>query len=126
MRAHGGGHENAHHHGARCRGQAAAGQSGEGGRKASLSGQTRNGNGEGKRTEASVPDTRQFLFQNVTSFGHKARTWLLSDQIHYDIMGVAERVTFSFQRKVNRSFGRETKTHILPRNIDEHKSQKLI
>ena len=37
-----------------------------------------------------VPDTRKILFQNVTSFGHKARTWLLSDQMDYDIMGVAE------------------------------------
>ena len=26
----------------------------------------------------------------MTSFGHKARTWLLSDQMDYDIMGVAE------------------------------------
>ena len=40
--------------------------------------------------ENRVPDTRKILFQNVTSFGHKARTWLLSDQMDYDIMGVAE------------------------------------
>ena len=39
------------------------------------------------RTRVSrVPDTRKILFQNVTSFGHKARTWLLSDQMDYDIM----------------------------------------
>ena len=37
-----------------------------------------------------VLDTRKILFQNVTSFGHKARTWLFSDQMDYDIMGVAE------------------------------------
>ena len=44
-----------------------------------------------RRTRVSrVPDTRKILFQNVTSFGHKARTWLLSDQMDYDIMGVAE------------------------------------
>ena len=34
-----------------------------------------------------VLDTRKILFQNVTSFGHKARMWLLSDQMDYDIMG---------------------------------------
>ena len=39
---------------------------------------------------SSVPDTRKILFQNVTFFGHKARTWLLSDQMDYDIMGAAE------------------------------------
>ena len=45
----------------------------------------------GRRTRVScVPDTRKILFQNVTSFGHKARTCLLSEQMDYDIMGVAE------------------------------------
>ena len=39
---------------------------------------------------SSVLDTRKILFQNVTSFGHKARTRLLSDQMDYDIMEVAE------------------------------------
>ena len=43
-----------------------------------------------RRRENRVPDTRKILFQNVTSFGHKARTCLLSDQMDYDIMGVAE------------------------------------
>ena len=35
---------------------------------------------------SSVPDTRKILFQNVTSFDHNARTWLLSDQMDYDII----------------------------------------
>ena len=39
---------------------------------------------------SSAPDTRKILFHSVTSFVHKARTWLLSDQVEYDIMGVAE------------------------------------
>ena len=39
---------------------------------------------------SSVLDTGKILFQNVTSFGHKARTWLLSDQMNYDIVGVAK------------------------------------
>ena len=34
--------------------------------------------------------TRKILLQNVTSLGHKARTWLLSDQMDYYIMGKAE------------------------------------
>ena len=49
-----------------------------------------------------VPDTRKNLFQNVTSFGHKARTWLLSDQMEYPIMWVAEHhldVTSAKQRR---------------------------
>ena len=34
-------------------------------------------------------------FQNVTSFGHNARTWLLSDQMDYDIMGVEHHLDVS-------------------------------
>ena len=36
--------------------------------------------------ESRVPDTRKIWFQNVTSFGHKTTTWLLSNQAGYDIM----------------------------------------
>ena len=43
------------------------------------------------RTRASsVPDTRKILCQRVTSFSHKVRTWLSSDQMDYDIMGWRE------------------------------------
>ena len=34
--------------------------------------------------------TRKILFQNVKSLGQKARAWLLSDQMDYDIRRVAE------------------------------------
>ena len=36
---------------------------------------------EPKLEDEGKLDTRKFLFQNLTSFGHKARTWLLSDQM---------------------------------------------
>ena len=45
-------------------------------------------------------DTRKILFQSVTSFGHKARTWLLTDQMDYDIKEVAERLRVEGYRSI--------------------------
>ena len=44
----------------------------------------------GTETTKEKEPKPKILFQNVTSFGHQARTWLLSDQKDYDIMEVAE------------------------------------